>query len=184
MSKAKSAVKIVVAGESKTLGQEMDGVRRAIEGGVVDVQTITVLKRLLLQKNATAAVASAATKRTTTSLSSARSKTKQTTSVVSEEPFPSTILVSNTKTLVMCSLTTLTTEIESRAKPSSSENTDSTSTKTAKIAIPQGMKNVMTCCKLALEALRQWQDHKDIGVSWVNKACLGYINKLTALEMV
>ena len=80
----------------------------------------------------------------------------------------------------MKTLTTLATEVELRAKKpeSSAETTPSKQT------VSQGTRNVGVCCKLALEALRQWQDHVDIGSAWVNKAYLGYLTKLIALEMV
>jgi hypothetical protein len=170
--------------ESKSIVQEMDGVRHDIESGIVDARTITILKRLLVQKTLPTA---SIPKVKSTTLASAQSrtpaKTKQTPSTLSiEQPFPSNILVSGVKTLVMASLTTLTTEVEIHTKASEAEKSSAASK--ANAPVPQGMRNVITCCKLALEAMRQWQDHQDIGSAWVNKAYLGYINKLTALEMV
>lgn len=188
MSSRKSVVKTVVMVEAKSITQEMDGIRRAIETGIVDVQTITTLKRLLTPKSAPTAsvIISANTK--TASLASSRAKkapktTNRVTSAIAvQEPSPSTELVSATKTIVMKTLTTLATEVESRTKKS--ESLPSTQTKSVRHPISQGTRNVGVCCKLALEALRQWQDHVDIGSAWVNKAYFGYLGKLISLDMV
>ena len=187
MSSRKSVVKAVVMVETKSITQEMDGVRRAIEAGIVDVQTITTVKRLLTPKitPTTSITISSKTKSAALTSSKARKPAKRTGSTTSatitvEEPFPSTELVSATKTIVMKTLTTLATEVESRTKRSES----STETPSSKQPASQGTKNVGVCCKLALEALRQWQDHIDIGSAWVNRAYFGYLGKLIALEMV
>jgi hypothetical protein len=184
MSKARPVARTTGLMESKNIVQEMDGVRHAIESGVVDAQTITVLKRLLVQKSApTASIPKVKSTTLTSMRSRTPAKTKQTPSTFSiEQTFPSNVLVSGLKSIVMASLTTLSTEAETRAK--GSQTADLPAASKANIPIPQGIRNVITCCKLAVEALRQWQDNQDIGSTWVNKAYLGYINKLTALEMV
>jgi hypothetical protein len=187
MSSRKPVVKTVVTVETKSITQEMDGIRRAIETGIVDVQTITTLKRLLTPKLTSSTSITISSKTKSASLKSSHTKktTKSTGRATSamidvEEPFPSAELVSATKTIVMKTLTTLATEAESRTKKLESP----TETTSSKQPISQGTKNVGVCCKLALEALRQWQDHVDIGSAWVNKAYFGYIGKLITLEMV
>jgi hypothetical protein len=188
MSSRKSVLKTVMMVETKSITQEMDGIRRAIETGIVDVQTITSLKRLLSPKPTPNASVTISTNTKTASLASSRAKkapktsNRVTSAIVAQEPFPSTELVSATKTIVMKTLTTLATEVESRTKKS--ESLTSAESKPAKHAVPQGTRNVGVCCKLALEALRQWQDHVDIGSAWVNKAYFGYLGKLISLDMV
>lgn len=189
MSSRKSVVKTVVMVETKSVTQEMEGIRRAIETGIVDVQTITTLKRLLTPKNTPNASITISTDNKTASLASSRAKkapkmtNRKTSAIAVQEPFPSTELVSATKTVVMKTLTTLATEVESRSKKSA-DSTTSAEAKSSKHPISQGTRNVGVCCKLALEALRQWQGHVDIGSAWVNKACFGYISKLISLDMV
>jgi hypothetical protein len=187
MSSRKSVAKTVVMVETKSITKEMDGVRRAIETGIVDVQTITTLKRLLTPRITPTTSITISSKANSASLTSSRAKkpTKAAgratlTTIAVAEQFPSTELVSATKTIVMKTLTALATEVESRTKKTES----STETISSKQPVSQGMRNVGICCKSALEALRQWQDHVDIGFAWVNKAYLGYISKLIALEMV
>lgn len=180
----KSIVKAVIKVETKTFAEEMDGIRSAIESGVVDVQTITTLKKLLSQKTSTASITISTSKSATLSSSRPRKSGRMSTRPVPEAPipvpFPSTELVSATKTVVMKSLTALATEIESRNNKSEPNSDDSK----AKTSLSQGLRNVVTCCKVALESLREWQDHDDIGSTWVNKAYFGYISKLISLEMV
>jgi hypothetical protein len=184
-SRKKPVVKTVVTVETtKGIAQELDGVLRAIETGIVDVQTITTLKRLLAPKSTPSASVTVFTN--TKQLSLASSRTKKATSrmastAVAEEPFPSAELVSATKTVIMKSLTALATEAESRSKKTESTPEEK---KSSKQPVSPGTRNVAVSCKLALESLRQWQDHIDIGSTWVNKAYLGYLGKLIALEMV
>lgn len=186
MSSRKSVVKTVVKVETKkSLSEEIEGVRLAIESGVVDVQTVTTLKRLLTQKNiSTTSVTITASKAATLASSRARKPTRMSTRTAAEvptvEPFPSTEIVSAAKTVVMRSLTTLATEIESRIKKTEASANETV----AKSPLSQGTRNIITCCKVALENLRLWQDHEDIGFTWVNKAYFGYISKLISLEMV
>ena len=181
----KSVVKSIVRLETKSITEEMDGILRAIESGVIDVQTINTLKRLFSPKSPPTASTTFSTQPKSGSLASSRAKktTTRTTlsakKAVQEDPFPSSELVSATKTVVMKSLTTLATETDSRNKKG-----ESTETTTTRQPVSQGMRNVGVCCRLALEVLRQWQDHVDIGASWVNKAYFGYISKLIGLEMV
>lgn len=164
----------------------MDGVRRAIETGLVDVQTITTLKTLLTPKITPTPSIKISSKTKSASLTTSRAKKPSKAigstsgTVAVEEQFPSTELVSATKTIVMKTLTALATEVELRAKKTDS----SAETTSSKQPVSLGTRNVGVCCKSALEALRQWQDHVDIGSAWVNKAYLGYLSKLIALEMV
>ena len=177
--------KTVVMIESKSITQQMDGVRRAIETGVVDVQTITTFKRLLAPKSTLTTSITISANAKASSLSSSRAKkttkarNRSTSAATAQEPFPSTELVIATKTIVIQTLTTLTTEVESRKK-----KPESTEAKHLKQPVSKGIQNVGVCCTLALEVLRQWQDHVDIGSAWANKAYIGYIGKLVALEMV
>lgn len=185
----KSVVKTVVVVETKSVTEEMEGVRHAIETGVVDVQTIAILKRLLAPKATLPSSITITASTKASALASSRTKRiqKSTNRTNSSEPirdpFPSTELISATKTVVMKSLTALAVEGDSRAKKTD-PNQVSTKTKTSTQTVSQGIRNVGTCCKLALESLRQWQDHVEIGSSWVNKAYFGYIGKLINLEMV
>jgi len=170
--------------ETKSLAEEMDIILRAIESGMIDVKTINTLKRLLSQKPSSTTSITVSTQSKSSSLASSRTKkTTRTTlpakNAVREDPFPSSELVSTTKTVVMKSLTALATEADSRNKKG--ESTESVNTRQP---VSQGTRNVGVCCRLALEVLRQWQDHVDIGASWVNKAYFGYISKLIGLEMV
>lgn len=186
MSRKSSVVKAVLTVESKSITEQMDGVRHAIETGVVDAHTIATLKRLLTSKSPPAtSVTITNTKYTTLTATKSKRRIKTTekiTPAVAPEPFPSADLVSATKTIVMKCLTTLATEAESRAKIA--EVNKISEPKTTKQPVSQGTRNVITCCKLALETLRELQDHKDIGSTWVNKAYFGYISKIIALEMV
>jgi hypothetical protein len=185
MSSRKSVVKTVVMVESKRITKEMDGVIRAIDTGVVDVQTITILKKLLAPKIGLSTSITISTNTKTSSLASSRAKkgpkttNRATSALALQEPFPSTELVSATKSVVMKTLTTLATEVESRKK-----KTESSQEPIPRQPVSLATRNVANCCKLVLEALRQWQDHIDIGSAWVNKAYFGYIGKLIALEMV
>lgn len=160
------AVKAVVTLDTKPISQQMDGIRRAIESGIVDVQTITSFKRLLAPPKCPAITL---TKPAKAPLASTRGR-KASTPAVPVETFPSGEWASATKAIVMKCVTALATQIESRGE------------KDGKVA--QGTRNIVLCCKLALEALRQNEDHIDVGVNWVNKAYCGYIAKLVALEMV
>lgn len=185
----KSAVKTVVTMESKSVTEEMDAIRDTIETGVVDVHTITTLKRLLTQKPSTTTSITISTTTKTPAASGSRTKRslktpsrQESTSIVSES-FPGTDLISATKTIVMKSLHVLAIEVEKRTRKSES-GTPSTEASSPKPAVSQGTRNIISCCKLALESLRQWQEHADIGSSWVNKAYFGYIGKVIALEMV
>jgi len=185
MSSRKSVVKTVVRVENKkSLSEEIEGVRHAIESGVVDVQTVTTLKRLFTQQNISAAsVTITASKAAALASSRARKPARMSTRTAAEvpiEPFPSTEIVSAAKTVVMKSLTTLATEIELRIKKTETSANEAV----AKSPLSQGTRNIITCCKVALENLRLWQDHEDIGFTWVNKAYFGYISKLISLEMV
>ena len=83
----------------------------------------------------------------------------------------------------MKSLHTLGTEAEARGKISES-TLQPGDAKNMNQPPTQGIRNILVCCKSALEALRKWQEHQDIGPSWVNKAYFGYVGKLIALEMV
>ena len=74
MSSRKSVVKAIVMVETKNVTQEMDGVRRAIETGIVDVQTITTLKRLLTPKVASTASITISSKAKSASLTSSQSQ--------------------------------------------------------------------------------------------------------------
>jgi hypothetical protein len=185
----KSTVKTVVMLESKSVLEEMDGVRNTIETGVVDVQTINVLKRLLTQKNTPTASITISTTAKTGALSNSRAKrtVKSTTRTDSAQAvpnsFPGTDLISTTKTIVMKSLYVLAIEIEKRTKNSDSGRPP-TEADSSRTPLSQGTRNIFSCCKLALEALRQWQENTDIGSAWVNKAYFGYIGKVIALEMV
>jgi hypothetical protein len=161
------AVKAVVTLDTKPISQQMDGIRRAIESGLVDVQTITSFKRLLAPPKAPAIHLTKSTK--SASLASTRGK-KAATSAGAVETFPSGEWVSATKTIVMKCVTALATQIESRGEKDGK--------------VEQGTRNIVLCCKLALEALRQKEAHVDVGVNWVNKGYCGYIAKLVALEMV
>jgi hypothetical protein len=167
MSRKTVAVKAVVTLDTKPISQQMDGIRRAIESGLVDVQTITSLKRLLAPPKTPAVTLTKSTK--SASVASTRGK-KATTSAAAMETFPSGEWVSATKTIVMKCVTALATQIESRGEKDGK--------------VEQGTRNIVLCCKLALEALRQNEDHAEVGVNWVNKAYCGYIAKLVALEMV
>jgi hypothetical protein len=182
----KSVVKAVVTLETKPLAQEMDGILHAIGTGVIDVQTINTFKRLVSPKSPpTTSITISTSQAKSNGLASSRTKkTTRTTlptckKVVLQEPFPNPELVSAVKTVVMKSLTALATEADSRTKKA-----EATDGKTTRQAVSQGTRNVGVCCRLALEVLRQWQDHVDIGTAWANKAYFGYINKLIALEMV
>ena len=185
----KSTVKTVLVLESKNVLEEMDGVRNTIESGVVDVQTITMLKRLLTQKNAPTASITISTTTKTGALSNSRAKrnVKSTTRTDSaqavQDSFPGKDLISATKTIVMKSLLVLAIEVEKRTQKSDSVRL-STEVNSTRTPLSQGTRNICSCCKLALEALRQWQENADIGSAWVNKAYFGYIGKVIALEMV
>jgi len=182
----KSVVKTVVRVETKTIAEDMNGVLHAIQSGVVDVQTITTLKRLLTQKKgiSTTSITISSSKAATLATSRAKKAKKSSTRPLPEglasEKFPSLELVSAAKTVVMKSLTALATEVESKPKSAETASIDSKS----RIPLSQGMRNIINCCKVALETLRQWQDREDIGSTWVNKAYFGYISRLISLEMV
>jgi hypothetical protein len=181
----KSTVKAVVSVEKKSFAEEMEGVRRAIESGVVDVKTITNLKRLLTQRvSSTTSITISTSSSNALTSSKAKKSSKPSTRPAPEprpaEPFPSVELVSAAKTVVMKSLTALATEIDSRNKKKE-PSFGGTSSKTP---LAPGLRNVVTCCKVALETLRDWEDHPDIGPTWVNKGYFGYISKLISLEMV
>lgn len=189
MSRKSTVTKAVVKLESRSIAQDMEGVNKAIETGIVDVHTIATLKKLLApQTTATTSITVSSSVKTPALASSRAKKTSRTTervtaTLATSNPFPGTELVCATKTIIMKSLHTLGTEAETRAKISEStlETRDLNSTK----QVPnQGVRNILVCCKAALEAVRKWQDHQDIGSSWVNKAYFGYIGKLIALEMV
>lgn len=180
----KSIVKSAVPVVSKSIAEEMDEILRAMESGVIDIQIINTLKRLVSPKPPPPASTTASSQPKSSSLASSRAK--KTTRMVlpakktlPEDPFPSSELVSATKTIVMKSLTTLATAAESQSKKG-----DSGDPTTTRQPVSQGTRNVGVCCKLALDVLREWQDHVDIGTSWVNKAYFGYISKLVGLEMV
>jgi len=181
----KPVVKKAIPLETKSLAEEIDGLLRAIETGVVDAQTINTLKRMLLPKPPPLASTNASSQSKSTSLAS--SKSKKTTRTIPpppkktlpQDPFPSSELVSATKTVVMKSLTALATAAEFESKKGVSD--ESTTTRQP---VSQATRNISVCCRLALEVLRQWQDHVDVGTSWVNKAYFGYISKLVGLEMV
>ena len=79
----------------------------------------------------------------------------------------------------MKSVTALAAEIESQVSDKSEQ-----AARKGRSPVDQGTRNVAVCTKLALEALRQWQDRQDVTASWVNKAYCGYIAKLVALELV
>ena len=159
------AAKAKAANRSKSIAERTDGILRAVETGVVDVQTIAALKRLL--------VVSPPIEKTS------MSRTKKTSKpAANEEHVPNAEIVSAAKTIVMKSLTTLASEVEMRAKRTENDTT------TTPQPISQGMKNVASCCKLALDSLRLWQTHPDIGVTWVNKGYMGYIGKLIGMDMV
>ena len=182
----KSVVKDVVALGTKSITDEMDGILRAIESRVVDLQIINTLKRLLSPKISSSASTSTATTQSKSGVGLASSRIKKTTrttvpakKVVVDDPFPSPELVSATKTVVMKSLTALATEADSRNRKGEIAETN-----TARQPMSQGMRNVLVCCRVALGFLRQWQDHVHIGAIWVNKAYFGYISKLVGLEMV
>ena len=183
MSNRKSAVKAIVTVEGKSISQQMDGIRRAIESGLVDVQTITTFKRLLTPKPP-ASIAISKTPKSSSSLASVARGRKTTTEAAihvmpSTETFPSVEWVSATKTIVMKSVTALAAEIESQVSDKSEQ-----AARKGRSPVGQGTRNVAVCTKLALEALRQWQDRQDVTASWVNKAYCGYIAKLVALELV
>src|SRR5947207_10452629 len=115
MSSRKSVAKTVAMVETKSITQQMDGVRRAIETTIVDVNTITTLKRLLTPKlTPTTSITASKTKSASLSSSKAKKQLKTTAYATSAvmEPFLSTELVSATKTIVMKTLTTLATEVE------------------------------------------------------------------------
>lgn len=180
----KSVVKSAVPFVTKSIAEETDEILRAMESGVVDVQTINTLKRLVSPKPPPPASITASLQLKSSSLASSRAKKTTRTvlpakKILQEDPFPSSELVSATKTIVMKSLTALATAAESQSKKG-----DSGDSSTTRQPVSQGTRNVGVCCKLALEVLRQWQDHVDIGTSWVNKAYFGYISKLVGLEMV
>jgi len=183
MTSRRSVVRALVAVEGKSISQQMDGIRRAIESGLVDVQTITTFKRLLSFKLPASVTISKTPKSSSSLASTARGKKARPAASVdvvpSPETFPSAEWVSATKTIVMKSMTALAAEIESRA----SDKTQQAEGK-GRLPVGQGTRNIAMCTKLALEALRQWQDHQDITASWVNKAYCGYIAKLVALELV
>lgn len=161
------AVKAVVTLDTKPISQQMDGIRRAIESGLVDVQTITSFKRLLAAPRTPAIAVTKSAKGS--ALAGTRGR-KAVPTAGAVETFPSGEWVSATKTIVMKCVTALATQIESRGDKDGK--------------VEQGTRNIVLCCKLALEALRQNEDHVDVGVNWVNKAYCGYIAKLVALEMV
>jgi hypothetical protein len=185
----KSTVKTVVILESKNVLEEMDGVRNTIETGVVDVQTIAILKRLLTQKSAPTASITISTTTKTGALSNSRAKrngkstTRSDSAQAVQNSFPGTDLISATKTIVMKSLHVLAIEVEKRTTKSDSSQ-PSTEVNSSRAPLSQGTRNIVSCGKLALEALRQWQENADIGSAWVNKAYFGYISKVIALEMV
>jgi hypothetical protein len=175
--------------ESKNVLEEMDGVRNTIESGVVDVQTITILKRLLTQKNApTASITISTTTKTGAPLNprakrNVKSTARTDSAQAVQDSFPGKDLISATKTIVMKSLLVLAMEVEKRTQKSDSVR-PSTAVNCTRTPLSQGTRNIFSCCKLALEALRQWQENADIGYAWVNKAYFGYIGKVIALEMV
>jgi hypothetical protein len=166
-----------------SMSQEVDSVRKAIESGIVDPQIISALKRVL-SGSATGPGPTIGLATTKSGLTSARRKTMRLSTRwqpenESTESFPSTGIISAAKTVVMKSLTALATELERRVKKS-----DAPQDIQEKSAIPQRVRNVAMCCKVALESLRQWQGRVDVGSGWVNKAYIGYISKLISLEMV
>jgi hypothetical protein len=181
-SRRSVAVKAVVTVEAKSISQQMDGIRRAIDSGLVDAQTIIAFKRLLNPKPPSITLSTNPRQTTkSSSLASARGKkpaSASTVNVAAPDAFPSVDWVSATKTIVMKSVTALAAEIESRVKKVKHSEDK------ARAPVSQGTRNVAVCCKLALEALRQYQGHQDAGVGWVNKAYCAYIAKLLALEMV
>jgi len=183
MTSRKSVVKAIVTVEGKSISQQMDGIRRAIESGLVDVQTITTFKRLLTFKPPASITISKTPKSSSSLAGAARGKKTRPAATVdvvpSTETFPSAEWVSATKTIVMKSVMALAAEIDSRA----SDTTQQAEGK-GRLPVGQGIRNVAICTKLALEALRQWQDHQDVTANWVNKAYCGYIAKLVALELV
>jgi hypothetical protein len=189
MSRKPAVTKTVVKLESRGIAESMEGVHKAIESGVVDVQTIAALRKLLTpQMTATASITISSTVKSPALASARARKTTRTTervtsTIAAPKPFPGVELVCGTKTIVMKSLHTLGTEVESRAKVSEATPAPA-DVKSSKQQPPQGIRNILVCCKSALEALRQWQDHQDVGAAWVNRAYFGYIGKLIALEMV
>src|SRR2546423_5753269 len=190
MSRKSTVAKTVVKLESKSITQDMEGVHKAIETGVVDVHTIATLRKLLTpQTTATTSITVSSSVKTLALASSRTKKASRTTervtaTLATSNPFPGTELVCATKTVIMKSLHTLGTEAETRAKTSESALETEGTNNSTKQPPNQGIRNILVCCKAGLEALRKWQDHRDIGVSWVNKAYFGYIGKLIALEMV
>jgi hypothetical protein len=176
----------VMMDDTKSMAEQMDAIRNVIETGVVDIQTITTLKRVLTPKTTSTASLTISAKTKTAELTSSRAKrsTKVTNKVSStvtiQESFPSIDLVVATKTVVMKSLASLAAHVDTRTK----DNDSGSPSKAPKQPLSQGTRNIITCCKMALEALRRWQDHPDIGSAWANKAYFGYITKLTSLTLV
>ena len=170
----------------KSISDEMDGVRNAIEAGIVDYQTIATLKKLLTPKSSSTSSALGSKMTKPALLTNSRGKkSKKTTfgassASKSSAEFPSTELVIATKMIVMKSLNILSSEVDTKSK----DTETASSIKARAQPVSQTLRNVSTCCKLALESLRQWQDHEEIGSAWVNKAYFGYINKLVTLSMV
>src|SRR5579859_7505220 len=187
--KSTVTTKAVVKLEGTGAVENMEGVHKAIETGLVDVQTIATLRKLVApQVTATASITISSTAKSPSLASARAKKTTRTTervisTIAASKPFPCNELVCGTKTVIMKSLHVLGSEIEKTAKTSESMPA-SADPKNSKQTPSQGIRNILTCCKVALEALRQWQDHQDVGSSWVNKGYFGYIGKLIALEMV
>jgi len=189
MSRKSTLAKAVVTLETRSVAGTMDGVHKAIESGVVDVQTIATLRKLLApQTAATASITISSSVKSPALASSRAKKSTRTTervksTVVVPDPRLGVELVCGTKTVIMKSLHTLGSLIETGAKASDTTPAPMDA-KGSKQQPSQAIKNILTCCKTALDALRQWQDHQDIDSSWVNTACFGYIGKLIAFEMV
>jgi len=200
MSRKTATAKTVVVLTSRTLAEEAEAVLDAIDTDIVDASTIASVKRILSFKahNPSSAVTSTTayppTKRASSLAStkanpktpSAKTGDKSRTVVTSDtaqDSLPSEKVVAYAKSIMMRCLSSLTTISESKPKKAETKSSEER-TSPRKESISQSRKNIISCCKLALDSLRQWQDHKDIGATWVNKAYLAFTSKLMALELV